>query len=189
MIPETTARPRPYTVEEFDDFVNRPENRNRSFEFIAGEIVEMVSNPLSSNIGSSVSGFIHIYLLQNDIGHLTGADGGYIVSGERYIPDVGFISYRKQPELSISEGYIPNPPDLAVEVLSPGNTDDEMAVKIANYLAAGTVIWMFKPIPEQVVVFQPGQPAQTLNREAVLDGGTVLPGFSLSLTAIFKKKA
>jgi len=178
-----------YTIEEFDAFVMLPENHEHSFEYIGGEIVEVVSNPLSSKIASLVGTYMGVYLLKNDIGHLTGADGGYIVSGERYIPDVGFISYAKQPELSYVEGYIPNPPDLAVEVLSPGNADDEMAVKIANYLAAGTVVWMLKPPQQQAVVFQPGKPTQTLDINGVLDGGAVLPGFKLALKDIFKAKA
>lgn len=185
----TTDAAKLHTVEEFDAFVSLPENHERLFEYIGGEIVEVVSNPYSSKIAMLVGGYIQIYLVQNDIGHLTGADGGYMVSGERYIPDVGFIRYAKQPELSYVEGYVPNPPDLAVEVLSPGNADDEMAVKIANYLAAGTVVWMFKPPQQQVVVFQPGKPAQTLDINSVLDGGTTLPGFKLALKDVFKTKA
>src|SRR5262245_7155912 len=89
-----------YSIEEFDAFVSLPENHERLFEYIGGEIVEVVSNPYSSKIGSLLNTYIGVYLLQNDIEHLTGADGGYMVSGERYIPDVGFISYTKQTELS-----------------------------------------------------------------------------------------
>jgi Uma2 family endonuclease len=125
-----------------------------------------------------------VYLSNHDIGHLTGADGSYMVSGERYIPDVGFIAYARQPGLSTVEGYVPNAPDLAVEVLSPGNTDEELAIKVANYLAAGTVVWMVKPVEKRVVVFAPGKPARTLGIDDTLDGGAVLPGFTLPVKAI-----
>lgn len=170
---------------EFDAFVTRPENVNRLFELVGGEIIEVVSNPYSSKIASRVNTFIGMYLLQNDIGHLTGADGGYIVSRERYIPDVAFISYARQPELAYDAGYVPNAPDLAVEVLFPGNTEEEIAVKIANYLAAGTTVWMLRIMEKRVVVFRPGQPVQTLGLEATLDGGDVLPGFTLPMKDIF----
>jgi Uma2 family endonuclease len=83
------------TVEEFDQFVLRPENINRLFEYIGGEVVEVTSNLKASKLGVCVSGSLFTYLEKNDIGHLTGADGGYKVSGERYIPDVGFIRYSR----------------------------------------------------------------------------------------------
>lgn len=183
-----TVQEKLVSADEFDAFVMRPENAGRLFELVGGEIIEVVSNPYSSKIGSRVTTFIGMYLLQNDIGHLTGADGGYIVSGERYIPDVAFISYARQPELAYHEGYIPIAPDLAVEVLSPGNTEDELAVKIANYLAAGTVVWVFKPVERRAIVFRPGQPTQTLDINGVLDGGSVLPGFTLPVKDIFPRE-
>jgi Uma2 family endonuclease len=175
------------TIEEFERFIQLPENRDRNFEYIGGEIVEVVSNPLSSNLAVRVSTFVGMYLLKNDIGHLTGADGGYIVSGERYIPDVGFITYARQPELDYFDGYIQNAPDLAVEVLSPANEDDVMTIKVGNYLAANTIVWLFRPLEQQVAVFVPGQPVKVMSTDGVLDGGTILPGFTLNIADIFPK--
>jgi Uma2 family endonuclease len=176
------------TVEEFDTFVLLPENVDREFEFIGGEIYEVVSNPLSSNIGARVITFLGMYLLTNDIGRLTGADGGYRVSGERYIPDAAFISYARQPELSYSDGYNPNPPDLAVEVLSPSNDDEKMRVKIHNYQAAGTVVWLFDVEPQTIEVYLAGKPVIILGINDVLDGGDVLPGFKVAVKDIFAAK-
>ena len=53
-------REKQYTVEEFDDFVNLPENAERLFEFIGGEIVEVPSNPYSSEIAATI-----IFMLRN----------------------------------------------------------------------------------------------------------------------------
>jgi Uma2 family endonuclease len=125
-----------------------------------------------------------LFVKQHDLGRVTGADGGYWVSGERYIPDVAVVSKARQPQPS-HEAYNPNPPDLAVEVWSPGNKEDEMAIKIANYLAAGTRVWLFRPLERQVVVFLPGQPAKRLGIDGVLEGGDLLPGFSLKVSDIF----
>jgi Uma2 family endonuclease len=171
---------------EFDRFALLPENRDRLFEFIAGEIVEVVSNPLSSNIGAIMNAFIAVFVMQHNLGHVTGADGGYMVGSERYIPDVGFISYQRQRVLTHMDGYNPLGPDLAVEVLSPGNLDVDMEVKIANYLAAGTVVWRVKPLEQQVAVFVPNTPVIILGINDVLDGGDVLPGFRLALKEIFR---
>lgn len=173
------------TVSEFEAFISRRENRERLFELIGGKIVEVVSNPLSSKIAQRFGTFVGMYLLENDIGHLTGADGGYVVSGEMYIPDVGFIGYEKQRELAYDEGYNPNPPDLAVEVLSPSNDPADMHIKIGNYLRAGTTVWVADPAKQQVTVHAPGQEEMTLNIDGTLNGGDVLPGFSLSLRDVF----
>lgn len=175
------------TVEEFDHFFRLPENRSRNLEYIGGKVYDTLAAPLSSAIGARMGGFIGMYLLENNIGHLTNARGGYIVSGERYIPDVGFITYARQPELDYFDGYIQNPPDLAVEVQSPGNEDEDMAIKIANYLAAGTVVWQLKPPTKQVAVFAPGQPVKVLGSDGVLEGSALLPGFTLKVADIFVK--
>ncbi len=179
---------KPMTVEEFDEFILLPENIDREFEFIGGEIYEVVSNPKSSNAAARFITFLGMYLLQNDIGYLTGADGGYRVSGERYIPDVGFISYAKQPELSYTDGYNPNPPDLAVEVLSPSNDDEKMRIKIHNYQVAGTVVWVADVAAQTIEVYLPGKPVIILGINDTLEAGDVLPGFKVAVKDIFAPK-
>lgn len=127
------------TAAEFDRFIRLPENVSRNFELIAGEIVEkMVSNPRSSSIAALVLGFMAVHARQHNLGRVTGADGGYMVNGERYIPDAAFMSKVRQP-VQPSDAYNPLAPDLAVEVLSPTNDPDEIRIKIANYMAAGTL--------------------------------------------------
>src|SRR5512133_3242381 len=107
------------TVEEFDRFVALPQNADKLFEYIGGEVIEMVSNQRSSAIAYKLGVFIGMYLLQSKMGGIaTGADGGYMIAGERYIPDIAYVSKARQSEPS-ERAYSPIPPDLAVEVLSP----------------------------------------------------------------------
>jgi Uma2 family endonuclease len=175
---------RPYTVEEFDQLAAQPENADRRLEYVGGEIVEMVTNNYCSEVAGRILIRIGIYVESHQLGRLTGADGGYRVSGERYIPDVAFISKERQPESS-HDAYNPNPPDLAVEVLSPSDKGDEMRIKIANYLAAGTVVWVVEPETKTVEVYTPGQKAEILRLDDTLDGGGVLPGFTLAVKDVF----
>ena len=173
------------TAAEFDRFIRQPENASRNFELIAGEIVEkMVSNPRSSKIGIRVGSRLSVWVEDRGLGVVTGADGGYIVNGERYIPDAAYISKARQP-LQPSDAYNPLAPDLAVEVLSPTNDDEEMRVKVVNYLAAGTLTWVINPDKQRVEVYQPGHPPRILGVNDALDGGDVLPSFTLSVSSIF----
>ncbi len=114
-----------YTVEEFDHFVDLPENADKLFEYIGGEIVEVPSNPYSSEISARMSYWITDYALKHKSGHVTGEGGGYMVSGERYAPDVAYIAKSRQEKLA-ERGYNPLPPDLAVEVLSPSSRSNSL---------------------------------------------------------------
>ena len=179
------AQTRFYSVEEFEAFVLLPENREHLYEFIGGEIVEVVSNNYSSKIAATILAEVGMYLKGKNLGDVTGADGGYSVSGERYIPDVAFIARSRQPEPS-HETWNPLPPDLAVEVISPTDAEREIAVKIANYLAANTRVWLVR-IPEQrISVFIPGQAVKHYSLDDVLTDDEILPGFRLNLRDVFE---
>jgi len=176
------------TPEQFDVWVLRPENADKSYEFIAGEIVEkMVSNQRSAQIGAKILTFIMLHAMQHDLGRATGEQGGYMINGERYMPDVAYMSYARQP-IDNDDAYNPLAPDLVVEVLSPSDSPRETRVKVANYLAAGTVIWVVSPDDEQIEIYVPGQRVCLLGIEDTLDGGAILPGFTLSLETIFKRR-
>ncbi len=183
-----TIRDQIYTVSDFDQFVNLPENIEKLFEFIGGEIVEVPSNPYVSKIAGIILTFINLYLFDHKIGHVTGEAGGYMVAGERYAPDVAFISAARQPAL-VKEGYNPNPPDLAVEVVSSSRADElhNLRIKVNNYLAVGTVVWVVKPESQQVEVYIAGEAVQIFKHDATIDGGTYLPGFRLKVADIFQQ--
>lgn len=176
------------TVEEFDQLAELPENADKILEYIGGEIWEVPSNPFSSYIGGRIFRRIANFVEERDLGYTTGEAGGYRVSGERYAPDVGYISKLRQPELATT-GYNPNPPDLAVEVDFPSTTIslEKIRIKIANYLAAGTVVWLVLPEHKRVEIYAPGLPVKTLGLDGVIDGayGGALPEFTLAVKDIF----
>src|SRR3990172_5700977 len=168
------------TVEEFDKWVYLPENVNRDFEYIGGKIVEVGSNNYSSAIGAKFVTLLMNFVEKHNLGHVTGADGGYIVVGQRYIPDAAFISLARQPEPS-RYTYNPNAPDLAVEVLSPFNDTKDVETKISNYIKAGTLVWLVDPDRREVDIYEPNQPKKTLTEDDILDGGRVLSNFKITI--------
>jgi Uma2 family endonuclease len=83
------------------------------------------------------------------------------------------------------EGFLPIAPDLAVEIVSPGDRWSEILTKVHEYLDAGVrLVWIVDPRTQTVHVYQPGQVEQ-LSAEDTLDGGDVLPGLTLPVREIF----
>ncbi|RPJ02748.1 MAG: Uma2 family endonuclease [Chloroflexi bacterium] len=100
------------------------------------------------------------------------------------MPDVAFISKARQPEPS-HEAHNPNAPDLAVEVLSPSDDPGDLRIKVTNYLAAGTVVWVVDPDKKVVEIHAPGKRADRLGMKETISGGDVLPGFALAVKEVF----
>lgn len=173
------------TVSNFDRWVYLPENIEEDFEYIRGEIVPVVSNSKSSKLGLLIGSYITVHVEANDLGHTTGADGGYQVQRERYIPDVGYISKARMPVLE-NASYISIAPDLAVEVVSPTDSQRLLTVKIGNYLSAGTTVWVVYPDEEALDIYAPNQAVNRLEKDATLEDSSILPGFKLPLKKIFK---
>ncbi len=172
------------TAEEFEAFVAQTENTDRLYELVGGEIVEVPSNPFSSQIAAYIIAALVAHVKGKGLGHVTGEAGGYMVSGERYAPDVAFISKTRQAEL-VHEGYNPLAPDFAVEVVSPHDVEKLLRIKVANYLAAGTLVWVVYPQSKEVEVYAPGQPVKIVGVNGTLDGGGALPEFKLAVRDIF----
>lgn len=184
MVIQTT---RQYSRQEFERFIERSENRDRLFELINGEIVEKVAGFKPSKVGTTIIRRIGNYLDTNDIGHLTGADGSYILSDEHhFMPDVAYISRERLPEEP--EGMIEGPPDLAIEVKSPSNSVRELRLKAEDYLRFGAqMVWLIFPESRTAEVYVPDDDVILVDIAGVLDGGDVLPGFKLPLREVFKK--
>ena len=103
------------------------------------------------------------------------------------IPDVAFVSWRRVPGGRVPAEPIPSlVPDLAIEVLSEGNTPAEMARKLREYLSAGVrLVWLVDLEARTLTVHASPQRVNVLSESETVDGGDVLPGFTLALGALF----
>jgi len=180
-----------YTYHEFEQIIHLPENEDRLLELINGEIVETMPKLTHGLVAGRIQGEIYIYLKQNPIGEVViEVDHKLVEDNENMLrPDVSFISRARLQEVDPDEN-VPFMPDLAVEIKSPSNyyTGQEgLREKAAYYLAHGSkLVWLVDTDKKQVEVHVAGQPTRTITIDATLDGGDVLPGFTLSLTELFK---
>lgn len=102
-------------------------------------------------------------------------------------PDVSFVSAARLAALLDKEGFLDLAPDLAVEVVSPGDTATEVQEKVDDYLARGTrLVWIVYPARRSVLVYRADGSTQRLREDDALDGEEVIPGFRLPLRELFR---
>jgi Uma2 family endonuclease len=101
-------------------------------------------------------------------------------------PDIAFVTRQRIPSDGIPRGYFPIAPDLAVEIVSPGDTVREVDDKVADWLAAGCcAVWVVNPRWKTVTIYLTGGKITMLTAEQTLDGGSVLPDFQCPVSEIF----
>jgi Uma2 family endonuclease len=175
-----------WTVQTFEIYASEPENRDRALELIHGEIYEMVCDWNSSEIGAEILGLLRAHIRKHKLGRITGADGGYVVNDERYIPDCAFVRQsRLIPDFMGS--WYPISPDLAVEVLSPSDSQREkkLRLKLQNYLLAGTTVWVIDPETQTVEVYIPNQPPRSYGMGDTFSTGDLLLNLKIEVDLIF----
>jgi Uma2 family endonuclease len=105
------------------------------------------------------------------------------------IPDISFVSWNRLPGRVLPSKPIPDlVPDLAVEVLSKGNTKGEMRRKLKEYFLTGVqLVWFVNPRTRTIQVYTAPDQYVTLAEGQTLDGGNVLPGLALPVSKVFAK--
>lgn len=180
-------RPPPGTATEKD--VLEVHNRvGRVCELVDGVLVEKAMGFRESFLAIALGAILWGFVKPRRLGVVTGEAGMMrLASGLVRIPDVAFVSWERFPDRRLPTEPIPDlAPDLAVEVLSPSNTPREMARKRQEYFAAGVrLVWLVDPATRTVGVYTAPESPTQLREHDTLDGGVVLPGFTLPLQELF----
>lgn len=160
-------------------------------ELVRGEIVRFpLPKPMQGFICSRLAYLLTGYIerlgrgvvLCNDTGLITETDPDTV----RGVDVLLYLSPRWAGQDPPDE-YISEPPDLAVEVRSPGQPWTQFLAKATEYLQMGTkLVWVVDPSVKRLNVYRPDQEPQVFAEGNELDGGDVLPGFSCRVDAIFK---
>jgi Uma2 family endonuclease len=157
---------------------------------VDGILVEKPMGYFESHVACLIIKWIGSFLDNQDLGVVAGEAGMLRLSrGLVRIPDVSYVSWDRLPGRRVPNEPIPDlVPDLAVEVISPSNTEREMQRKLEEYFAAGVqLVWLVYPKTYTVEVFSSPKRKTVLRKSDTLNGGDVLPGFSVPLKKLFAR--
>ncbi len=186
-VPLNRIRLKPPPGEATEDALLKP--HGPVCELIDGVLVEKAMGDRESLLAMYIGGLFRNHVEPGDLGVVLGADGVLrLGGGQLRAPDVSFIPWSAFPggEPPEDEAYWSVAPALAVEVLSPGNTTAEIDRKLRELFAAGCrLAWVIDPATKSAKVYTSAKRFKDLDSSGVLDGGKVLPGFTLPLADLF----
>ena len=181
-----------YDVDAFWRFVRLPENADKRFELINGDVIEMAP-PAEEHgfIAAEIFHRVRLFDPQRKLGNPS-VDAGFYSLDDRHTllgPDFAFRC-TERPAAPFNKKWTPVMPDLAVEVKSPSNTLAELRQKAAIYLSHGSqLVWIINPGSKCAEVCrlsaQGDMERETVGADGSLSGEDVLPGFSLELALLF----
>jgi len=184
-----TAKTRPMTA---DELLRMPRDGQR-YELIRGELTRMApANAEHGWIAVNVSDSISPYVRSRDLGRV-GVETGFIIESNpdtARAPDVSFVSRERVEEvmrLGRQSQFWHGAPDLAVEVISPNDRLAAVERKAEEWIAAGArMVVVANPRNRTVRVYAPDAPAIELGEDGVIEGGDVIPGWSMPVRDVFR---
>jgi Uma2 family endonuclease len=159
-------------------------------ELVDATLVEKPMGWFESRLAAMLIQILGGFVEQHQLGFVLGEAATLRYSaGLIREPDVSYFSWSRFPGRKLPRGSFLNmAPDLAVEILSPGNTRREMARKRRECFSAGTkLVWEIEPQTRTVAGHTVPSRSKTINEKGILDGGKVIPGFRLSVRELFER--
>ncbi len=170
-----------------EEFMALPEDGR--YELVNGALVNMGNSGMEHGyIASNLIIFLGGLVRSQKLGVICDSSTAFTMkTGNKRSPDVSFIAKEwLQGVKRLPRGYFQGSPDLAVEILSPRNTVEEIHDKIVEYFENGTcLVWLIHPDEQYVLVYHSPSPERLLRLEDSLDGEEVVPGFSLAVAELF----
>jgi len=160
------------------------------YELVRGEVRMMSpSGSEHGRIAIRIGWRLAQHVEANELGATFAAETGFLLARDPdtvLAPDVAFVCQRRVDEAGDVTGYWPGPPDFAVEVLSPSDSYSRVEEKALNWLNAGCqMVVVVDPRQKHVTVFESRDNIRVVGYDGALDGGKVVPGWSIAVAEIF----
>ena len=175
-----------------DDVVRLEAEQNMLCELVDATLVRKTMGYYESILATKLASLLSQFAADQNLGVVAGEAGMLrILPDQVRIPDVSFVSWERLKSTLPARDAAPSvAPDLAVEIISPGNTREEMDRKLRDYFAAGVrLVWYVYPQTKEVHVFTALDKQTVLGEQDQLTGGEVLPGLTVDLASYFAMPA
>jgi Uma2 family endonuclease len=162
----------------------------RRYELVKGELFEMPpAGGRHGSIAMRIGIVLGSYVRANGLGEVFAAETGFILRRDPdtvRAPDAAFVARERLPTGELPPGYLEMVPDLAVEVVSPGDSAREVREKVDDWMQAGVrLLWAIDPATRSVTVYRSTDDFSVLSEDDNLDGGQVIAGFSANIKDLF----
>ena len=177
-------------ADELPDLSARLSILGKRTELVRGELVVMaLAGGRHGQVAHKFGLFIGNHVLERDLGRVFAAETGFLLRRSPdtvRAPDVAFVAGERLGTEQAPSGFPEMAPDLAVEVVSTGDSPAAVQDKIRDWLEAGTrTVWVAYPDTRSVTVHRHGQPAQMLRDTDVLEEDPVLSDFAVRVRELF----
>lgn len=157
------------------------------YDLVKGELLTM---PLAGfqhgTVAMNIALLLGAYVKANNLGFICAAETGFKLESDPDTvlgPDVSFVA--RDCVVTVSQDYYPGPPDLAVEVLSPGDRRSRVERKTSLWLLRGTKsVWLVNSRQRTVEVVRADGERKLYHESDELVDDTV-PGFCVAVSQIF----
>jgi Uma2 family endonuclease len=103
------------------------------------------------------------------------------------VPDLLYISYEKLPLERFEDEACPFPPELVIEIISPGQSFGSLSEKAIDYLKAGiSRVWIVDSQSKSITIFYPDLPPQIKRGKDTLTD-EILPELDITVEQIFQQ--
>jgi Uma2 family endonuclease len=172
-----------------DELLAMPRDGFR-YELVRGELNR--TSPTGGEQGA-IAMFVSIamgsFVIEKGLGLVFGAETGFKIAFDPdtvRAPDFAYVRRERIPESGIPKGFWIGAPDLAVEVISPGDIYGEVEEKVLEWLDAGTkMVIVVNPRRRTSTVYRSRNEVKILSEGDELSGEDVLPGFSCKVSSFF----
>jgi Uma2 family endonuclease len=168
-----------------EEFLALPEQKP-ALEYIDGVVTQKVA---AKPVHGSIQGFLYeslnAFARPRRLG-ITLTETRFVASRWSLVPDIVFYR-RERLRVRQAPADLTDPPDLAIEIVSPEQRLADLLKKSVDYIGRGTAVAaVVEPREETVMIFRPGQPLIVLQGDDRIDLDDVLPGFELTVRQLFE---
>ena len=183
-------QPAPGAATEDDAIRVNESKREMLCELVDGVLVEKTMGHYESYLAIRLAGFLLDFVKKQDLGVVHGESGMMrLMPGLIRIPDISFTTWERIQSLTVGfkeVAELPLAPDLAIEVLSPSNTQQEMDRKLREYFEHGAQqVWYLEPRKKELTIYSAPDNWTIVDKNGTVTGGDVLPGFEFPLAELF----